>query len=182
MAKIFVWSDQHFNHDNMYKFTGLDGKRVRPQLDSAKEADEYMLDCYNDVVKPQDHVYWLGDVAINKEGIRFAKKFHGHKRLVLGNHDDHDTRRYHDVGFKKVRGLHRMGGLWLSHAPMHWGAEHSEERKGKIIGNVHGHIHEQPSPTPWHYNVCVEWTRYFPIELDRIIETMRKRKEHNYVL
>lgn len=166
----------------MYSFVGQDGvTKVRGRFSSAKEADEFMIDSYNDLVRDQDHSYHLGDVAISKAGIKLAKQLNGHKRLVLGNHDDPDPRLYRDVGFKKIRGLHRMAGLWLSHAPLYWGAEHSEERKGKILGNVHGHIHELKSPTPWHFNVCVEWTSYRPIELDAVIEIMKKRKEVGYV-
>jgi len=176
MAKIFVISDTHFRHENIYKFLSYDGvSRVRPQFSSAKEADEYMIDMWNQTVGVSDHIYHLGDFSISPSGIGIAKLLNGHKRLVLGNHDHFDPRRYWDAGFRKIFGIKQHSGVWLTHAPIHWGDEHAEDRKGKFIGNVHGHIHERYSPSKRHFNACVEWTSYKPIELEYAIETFRKR-------
>lgn len=181
MAKIWLLSDTHFGHQNMYKFVSFDGvTRVRPQFDDAKDADEYMIEMWNNMIDPSDHAYHLGDVAIPKHALQLVKKLNGHKRLVLGNHDTHPSQLYLDIGFEKLRGLHQMAGLWLSHAPIHWGEEHAAERIGKFIGNVHGHTHEVKSPTPWHFNVCVEHTNYAPVELDWVVEIMKTRKENGY--
>lgn len=181
MAKIFLISDTHFGHNNIYKFVSFDGvTRTRPKFDNADEADAFMIEMWNDVVDPSDHVYHLGDVAMPKWAINTVKKLNGHKRLVLGNHDTHPTKLYLEAGFEKLRGLHQMAGLWLSHAPLYRGEEHAAERVDKFIGNVHGHIHEQKSPTKWHFNVCVEQTNYTPIDLDFIVDIMRKRKESGY--
>jgi calcineurin-like phosphoesterase family protein len=180
-AKQWLISDLHLGHNNMYSFVGFDGvTRVRPQFDSAKEADEFMLDAWNAIVSPQDHVQCLGDVAIPKGALQLVKKLNGHKRLILGNHDLHPIKDYLDAGFKKIYGLKQMSGLWLSHAPLHWGEEHAASRQNKFFGNAHGHIHEMRSPTQWHFNCCVEWTGYRPVDLEFVIETMRKRKANGY--
>jgi calcineurin-like phosphoesterase family protein len=94
-ANIFLISDTHFGHENMYKFTGLDGLRVRAKFANASEGDEYMIQAWNQTVKPQDHVYHLGDVAFGP--ISIVQKLNGHKRLVLGNHDFEKMHGYHAV-------------------------------------------------------------------------------------
>jgi len=165
-ANIFLISDTHFGHENMYKFTGLDGLRVRARFANASEGDEYMIQAWNQTVKPQDHVYHLGDVAFGPIGI--VQKLNGHKRLVLGNHDFEKMQGYHTVGFQKIYGMKRLGALWLTHAPLH-----PEQIGGKVLGNVHGHIHERSSPVGQYFNVSVERIGYTPIALEAVIAQLK---------
>ena len=167
--KIWLISDTHFGHENMYKFVGLDGvTRVRAKFQNAKEADEYMIEAWNSCVKPEDHIYHLGDVAFGP--IDIVTKLQGKKRLVLGNHDFEKMAGYHAAGFQKIYGMKRMGNLWLTHAPVHPG-----QIGGKVLGNVHGHIHERPSPEGPYVNVSVEQIDYKPVLLDEVISTLEKR-------
>lgn len=168
---IFIISDTHFGHENMYKFTThVGGPRVRAKFANAKEADEWMLDVWNMMVTPQDHVYHLGDVAMNLTALQLVKKLNGHKRLVLGNHDFPDMKKYIEVGFQKIYGVKLpLMDLVLSHVPLH-----PDHLPRWSIGNVHGHIHERPSPKGKYFNASVEQINYTPIAIEEVIACLTK--------
>lgn len=126
--------------------------------------DEAMVERWNSVVKPEDHVYHLGDVAFKtQQSLAIVTRLNGHKRLLLGNHDPHDMRQLKAVGFEKIFSTRLLGGWLLSHMPVH---ESSIGHKTK--GNVHGHIHQNPSPAGPYVNVSVEQIGYTPVALEAI--------------
>lgn len=178
--QIFLISDTHFFHENMYKFVGFDGvTRTRSKFASAAEGDEYMIAAWNAVVAPEDHVWHLGDLTMERSSaqlwriVKVMKSLNGHKRLILGNHDHYDVRAYRDMGFEKVKGSHRYEGLVYSHIPLHPEAISSP----KILANVHGHIHDRPSPAGKYVNVSVEQIGYQPIPIEDVMKLARERVE-----
>jgi calcineurin-like phosphoesterase family protein len=46
-----------------------------------------MVRRYNEKVKPEDTVYFLGDIALGKGGLEYVKQLNGKKILIAGNHD-----------------------------------------------------------------------------------------------
>ena len=60
---IFFTSDTHFSHANMCKFLDYNGERIRPY--EPDECDELMIQNWNEMVKPEDKVYHLGDLSFN---------------------------------------------------------------------------------------------------------------------
>ncbi len=60
--KTWITSDHHFGHQGMCEFSNHDGTKTRPWTDH-KDADRIMIEKWNDIVKPDDKVYHLGDVA-----------------------------------------------------------------------------------------------------------------------
>ena len=84
---IFFISDTHFAHDNAYHFMNYDGSKMRP-WNSSTEADEYMIEKWNSLVKPNDKVYHLGDVGFNRNELDYIlPRLNGTKVLIKGNHD-----------------------------------------------------------------------------------------------
>lgn len=167
MTDVWVTSDTHFGHENIIKYCG------RP-FKSVYEMNECLLNNWNSVVKPNDRVYHLGDVYFSSgfredEAWYFLQRLHGKKTLILGNHDNPQnqllTRLFSKItllcNFKKER-------LLLTHMPVWTGPDF-----GGML-NVHGHIHEKPSPTKRHKNVSVEWTNYTPIHIDQLIKEATK--------
>ncbi len=184
MAEIWLTSDWHLKHENIIKFCN------RP-FKNAKEMDEAVLTWHNELVKPSDHVYNLGDVTLERgsrgkwEPVKkYIQQFHGHKRLLLGNHDHFHHEFYGEV-FEKIFGTWRgIENLLFSHIPIH------PNSMGSARANIHGHIHDHASPEPVTYipystiwnkdtprtrarfqpyvNVCLEWTDYRPITLDEV--------------
>ena len=173
--EIWLISDTHFFHANILKFTDDEGNLIRGALfSSVEEMNQCMLDNWNSVVKPGDKVYHLGDVMMGDktEFKRFWAKLNGSKRLIVGNHDDIKWMAQNEL-FAKIH-MWRMFtefGLLLTHVPIH----ESGLRRGAptdetapMLLNIHGHIHQNPSPTEHHRCVCVEHINYTPINIEEL--------------
>ena len=181
MSKNFwVISDTHFNHEAILGFEH-DGKKRGDDFDTAQEMDERIIDNWNRVVMPGDHVYHLGDVlfGLDKDEWmnRHWSRLHGKKRLIVGNHDNIKSLA-RGGWFSKIElwRQFREFGLVLTHVPIHesglYNNRHGDKTDQKTFLNVHGHIHYQKSPTKHHKCVCVEQTNYAPVNLEdlRIIK------------
>ena len=59
MSQTYFTADWHFSHPNIARYC----PQFRLQSDKADELNEYLIDCWNRVVTPQDTVYNLGDVC-----------------------------------------------------------------------------------------------------------------------
>lgn len=157
MVNIWITSDTHFGHDNIIRYCG------RP-FANADVMGEAMVERWNRVVKPQDHVYHLGDVAMSERSAhQYLGRLHGHKRLVLGNHDDRVPMAVLGQYFDKILCWRLFKPVILTHVPIH------EASFGKARVNVHGHTHEKPAYPGPYINVCVEHTDYAPVHLDALI-------------
>ena len=177
MAKdIWLISDTHFQHANILTFTDSNtGKLVRgDRFSSVEEMDECMMDNWNNVVKPGDIVYHLGDVMFGNKDQFLPKwrKLNGQKRLVVGNHDDIKYMVKANM-FSKVM-MWRMFpefGLLFSHVPLDPSSLYrgpNGYKDAKMLLNVHGHIHQNPSPTEHHRCVCVEHIDFTPINIEEL--------------
>lgn len=174
MRKVWVYSDPHFYHTNIVKFTNFDGTKVRP-WDDASVMTEEMIQWYNEVVNDEDRVYILGDVAFSAQTMyRSASRLKGRKVLVPGNHDPNKMRKYIDL-FDDIRGYVVKKGFIMSHIPIH------EQSLSRWKLNIHGHLHNnqvmvdeqyascKPYPDDRYYCACVERTNFRPILLDQIL-------------
>jgi calcineurin-like phosphoesterase family protein len=172
-ARIFVTSDSHFGHAAMLRFKREDGVTlVRPDFTSVEEMNRTLIEQWNAVVRPQDHVYHLGDVAMSLAAAReFVPHLNGHKRLVLGNHDQPDARAYMAMGFKKIFGSRLLDDVLLTHIPIH-----PKSIPAYCLGNIHGHIHERAEFGPRYLNVSVEQTEYAPVSLESARAVLRARR------
>jgi calcineurin-like phosphoesterase family protein len=137
--------------------------------------DEAMVAAWNDRVRPNDKVYHLGDVVINRRALAIMDRLNGDKVLIRGNHDifrDEDYRKY----FRELRAYHVMNGMILSHIPLH------PESLGRFGVNIHGHTHANRVMLPGfngkttdivdtrYHCVCVEQTPDFaPILFEDVI-------------
>jgi calcineurin-like phosphoesterase family protein len=160
LANIFVISDSHFGHAGILAFKRPDGTSLR-DFASVEEMDEHMIDRWNAVVRPQDHVYHLGDVAMKRTCIETVVRCNGHKRLVRGNHDVYKTKDYLKF-FDEVYGSRVLDGIIFTHIPIH------TESLGRFKANVHGHVHASPQGHfgPMYYNVSAEAIDYTPVALE----------------
>ena len=179
MRNIWITSDTHLFHANILKFSGNDGQLIRGnRFSNVDEMNECILENWNSVVGPSDIVYHLGDVffGAREDFAKLWPKFNGSKRLVVGNHDD--VKFLSSGGFfKKVMMWREFTefGLMLSHVPLHESAlmRHTDRTKPWPDGqstllNIHGHIHQNPSPPGPYKNLCVEWTDYTPVNIEEL--------------
>lgn len=133
MPATWLVSDTHFGHAGVCRFLRDDGTKLRPWDDPA-EMDEAMVKLWNERVRPNDKVYHLGDVVINRRALATLGRLNGDKVLIRGNHDIfHDTE-YREY-FRELRAYHVMNGMILSHIPVH------EASLGRFGTNIHGHLH-----------------------------------------
>jgi calcineurin-like phosphoesterase family protein len=181
MPAVFLVSDTHFGHAGVCRFTRNDGvTKLRP-WDNPEEMDEFMVKAWNERVRPNDKVYHLGDVVINRRALDTLSRLNGDKVLIRGNHDifrDDEYRKY----FRELRAYHVMNGMILSHIPIH------EDSLGRFGVNIHGHLHanrvmRRASSTaefmewgvkekidPRYHCVCVEQTDFAPILFEDVIK------------
>ncbi len=177
MAKIFVISDTHFGHANILTFKREDGTPLR-SFSGVEEMDETMVENWNRVVRPQDKVYHLGDVVINKRYLPILKRLNGHKRLVRGNHDVEPTKVFMEY-FDEIYGVRVFPKLncILSHIPLH----PASLQRWKY--NIHGHLHSnlvtkellcpdgiiREVKDKRYINVSVEQINYTPVKLESLV-------------
>lgn len=166
MSKTFLCSDHHIGHSNICKFMGRDGiTKLRP-WDDALEMSEDLITNHNAVVAPEDRVYFLGDVAINRKFLPWISRFNGRKKLIRGNHDIFKTSEYIPY-FDEILGSHKLGNFLLTHIPVH-----PDSLRGMI--NIHGHLHDRSVlgsdglPDLRYRSACLEHTNYAPVELSSL--------------
>ena len=134
MPGVFLVSDTHFGHAGVCRFMREDGvTKLRP-WDSPEEMDEEMVRRWNERVRPNDKVYHLGDVVINRRALPTLARLNGDKVLIRGNHDIFPDVEYGKY-FRELRAYHVMNGMILSHIPVH------EASLGRFGTNIHGHLH-----------------------------------------
>lgn len=175
----FFTSDLHFGHRNIIDFCD------RP-YHSADEMDFALVDNWNAIVRSEDEVWVLGDLAMGKieQSLEMASFLHGEKHLVPGNHDrcwnggKKDWQKwvplYEEAGFAihahKPGAVVLVDGLRTCHFPPREPAiGHKPDRylawrpgNGPLL---HGHIHDGWRRHPQHpwLNVGVDVWDYAPV-------------------
>lgn len=182
MTKWFI-SDTHFAHENILKFEA----EKRP-FKSIEEHDEYLINGWNALIKPDDTLIHLGDVCF-KSATKIDEimpQLNGRKLLVRGNHDTQNAKKYLEY-FDDVLSVieDKKRGIIYSHYPLH-----PQCLTHRYKFNVHGHTHshiitESLSPPFGHcgvkpdrryMNICVEHTALGPVHEDYIYSELRIKK------
>ena len=169
--KLWVWSDHHFGHKNIIRFSD------RP-FNDLDEMREHMVANHNDYVKPDDVCIFVGDFAFlpDEKANEILHRMQGYKILVIGNHDWNK---------KKVKKLHfdethLIKHIWkdgmdfvFTHYPM------GTDVLIEPFFNVHGHEHvaHTYTDTLQHFNVNVEFTGFRPKLFQDIVDQAEMRKE-----
>ena len=175
---IFFTSDLHFGHQNIIRIC------KRPFRD-VQDMNESLIEKYNSIVSEEDTVYLIGDVA-HKIGLPEAWKLlsslHGHKVLLLGNHDmqyDYELHNKQQLVFEDIcdyKEIQKNGITFcLMHYPMlSW----RDSSKGNVM--LHGHIHSGLSYNAKNVNdglrrfdVGVDANHYMPVSIERILEVVK---------
>ena len=184
MPSVFLVSDTHFGHSGVCRFMRNDGvTKLRP-FDNPEEMDEFMVEAWNKKVRPNDKVYHLGDVVINRKALGIMRRLNGDKVLIRGNHDIFRDEEYREH-FRELRAYHVMNGMILSHIPVH------AESLGRFGVNIHGHLHANRVKKargvyadtgeviysdyidPRYHCVCVEQTDFAPILFEDVIKRIK---------
>lgn len=174
MPNIFFASDHHIDHQNILNFKRDDGTPLRDFVD-VDHMRETIIQRHNEVVRPNDKVYFLGDVVMNRKSsaLEVLNRLNGEKILIKGNHDQCKPEAYLKY-FKDIRGSHQFEGLIMTHIPIH------SESLARWGLNVHGHLHHNvvrmplsQIPDKRYFNVSMERINYTPISLEEIKKQCR---------
>ena len=169
-ATIWIWSDLHLGHEHSRTVFG------RP-FPTAAAADTAMMEAWYEQVAEGETIICLGDVTVDGDALahhqEWWRKAPGTKWLVLGNHDVDPVNQIRPFKIDRTAvTLYAAGDppLLLTHVPL------MQVPHGAV--NVHGHVHEQESPTPnRHVNVSVEQLNYRAARLSEIRRLARRLVE-----
>lgn len=169
---LYFTADLHFGHEKIIKHVG------RP-FQSVEEMDSKLIRNWNQVIKPEDEVYILGDFTM--KGPKFAaeilRQLNGRKYLIRGNHDKFaDRQEFSQDLFEWVRDYSEL--TWnnykfiLFHYPI---LEWNEYFRGSI--NLHGHQHnheeynlENRKNRIYRYDVGVDANKMRPVSIEQIMK------------
>lgn len=180
---IYFTSDWHFNHDKdfIYEPRGFS---------SVHEMNEAIIERHNEIVKPEDVVYVLGDLCLgggSDEAIRKNKKIisslKGEIKIILGNHDT-KTRvaMYYDCWNTNVLGYadvikYGKQHIYMSHYPSFTSnLDYDKPLSARLI-NVFGHTHSSEKfyeGNPLMYNVAMDAHNCYPVSIDTVIEDIER--------
>lgn len=167
MSRRWVIADLHFNHTNVLKYDNA-------PFETVEEMNEEIIKRWNNTVAKDDIVYVLGDFTLSRRMEYISEmcgKLHGHKVLVMGNHDTRKPADYVACGFRTAirKPILVDPRVVLSHEPP------DEEDIFFGMKYVYGHVHIKPCDADKYGNCrCVSAARinYTPVDLDQLLKEM----------
>jgi calcineurin-like phosphoesterase family protein len=149
---------------------------------SVAEMNETMIERHNEVVKPNDEVYTVGDFCFGgtHDWEQIKKRLNGQWFLIKGNHDRQSFAFLRNlfVAVNEIKNL-RVGSqtIVLSHFPMytwdksHYGSYHCH-------GHEHGHIKDSYDQTGKILDVGVNTNNYYPYSMNEVLEIMKGKPDN----
>lgn len=179
--------DTHFGHPLMIKPRAQKDGSVKPPFRvhaSMQAHDDYLVDAWNQVVKPGMVAWHLGDFGYGKPDDlhRIFRRLNGEKHLLVGNHDDPDEVASKDFGwasvnFGPVHWKDSVSGLKVvgSHHPQReWDGWH----KGAV--HLHGHTHNTLPSSRRSLDVGVDSIGASPLTFTQLQGFMRRLPELDF--
>ena len=186
---IYLTSDLHLGHSNIMK-------HCKRPFNSIEEMNNRIINNINDMVRPNDELYILGDLYFGEKQtintFEYAKKIKcEHIHLIKGNHDmsyedllklNEENKVFESISlYKELKYEKRL--FVLCHYPFMDNAW-NKAMHGSI--NIHGHIHsntnynqEQKDKKILRYDVGVDANDYYPVLIDNILEFFKGIEPNN---
>ena len=190
VMEIFVTSDTHFCHNRDFLYTPRG-------FDNIYEMNEAIIERWNNVVKPGDTVYHLGDIALmdNAGGIRCVNRLNGNIIWLLGNHDSPSRVREfinncnnlqvckdRYATTMKFTVLNMNLQFYLSHYRTITTNFDQKDFTRRVI-NLHGHTHQKENwedlTNPFCYHVGLDSHNCTPVHIEEVVTDI---KQHWYEL
>ena len=166
MSRVFFISDLHLGHHGC-----LNWARDYREGNNCDEMNQWLIDSWNSVVGKRDIVWVLGDVAFSLDALALMDKMYGRKKLCLGNHDTFPLSEYEKY-FEWVGAYKKYKGYWLSHMPL----DPFDIDNCRVRGNIHGHLHQNQTGKPYHWNACVEHCHGVPTDFKYIDKKIHEQR------
>lgn len=185
MSKIFVTSDQHFNHQNIITYC--------PQsrsFNSVLDMNETLIERWNSVIGPEDEVIQCGDFFMgqSKDIDSILPRLNGKITVVRGNHETKarmDKYREHGIEVKDIKFLAYKGRFFIfCHFPIasQEFMDMVREDNSEVIA-CYGHVHDK-APTGLRdgtFHVGVDTNNLTPVSLDYIWGLSKDEQERKKV-
>ena len=175
---IWFTSDWHFNDTRITKdlnlffrpFCMLHPEKSKEELVSIQ--NKFIIDRINQFVKEDDTLFHIGDVSIDKPGVKLMDQIKCKDRhLIIGNYDD-DKLNDLDSYFSTMQESHTITehNLYLNHYPVN--------KVDKPLFNIVGHIHGLWKVQRNMVNVGLDAWNFLPVSLDTILFTQNAIEKH----
>lgn len=177
---VFFVSDTHFNHPNVIRYCD------RPFHD-VNDMNRGMISNWNQLVRPGDHVFHLGDFAMKSGPMPIpdiVDQLNGTIHLVTGNHDK--VAWQHRDCFEWVKPYHDLNlGHYANHlnqiniVMMHYPIEVWDRRHYGSI-HIHGHVHSGSKITAQNrVDVGVDSWGYSPVSVEQLFREIAGGDTHD---
>ena len=169
-SRRYFTSDLHLNETRIGAFNPF----FRP-FKSVEEQNDTIIRNINEIVRPQDTLYMVGDIVMDLEGVALLNDIRCKNRvLVLGNYDTDkiDALRGHFQSMSDDLEL-TIGGVdcYLNHYPV-------KRRPDRF--NIVGHIHGLWKVKPNTINVSTDAWHCRPVSEEEILFVHTTMKKGNY--
>ena len=159
-SNTWIISDTHFFHTNIGRY-----------CDRPDGWQDLIVENWNRLVRPDETVFHLGDLALGKRADieALVPTLNGRIFMIRGNHDRRSRGFYAGLGIQLVKEPFVMDrDPWPRLIFSHWPVFPIP----KDALNLHGHIHNNPHPEvgPQHVNLSIEVRDYRPWRLGEVIE------------
>ena len=167
--KIWVFSDTHFNHKNIIKYSNL------PFAD-LNEMTKTLIKNWNKKIGKKDIVIHCGDFGFGRKSelVKIGEQLNGYKILVMGNHDKHSKTFYKQIFDEVYKGepyCKEIYGkkVYFIHDPAD-SVKYGLDPKQDIIFYGHTHLNKMSGWEQYHtYCTCIEQTRLQPVSVQDIM-------------
>lgn len=186
---IWVTSDWHFNHDKsfIWKTRGFE---------SVEEMNQEIVRRHNELVRPEDTVYVLGDLCLSTDiggNKNLIESMNGKLHIIVGNHDTIKRQEMYETCSNVSYISHSY--LMYKSKPMilfsHFPTlvsnidDYKKPFKTRIL-NICGHTHTPNRFSDWNkgmiYHADMEAHDCRPIELDEIIKECKEEWNPEFVI
>jgi len=170
---IFFVADTHFSHKNIIRYAKRPFKTVQ-------EMNSIMIKRWNDIVRPQDIIYHLGDFGFGKNNVvGVLEQLNGKKFLCRGSHDKDAIKAgkyFQDIKESFYLSLNGHQ-LFLSHY-LHYVWPKSHYGSWHLYGHSHGGLNDIAEKHGKCLDIGVDSHYFTPWSLYEIIDIMKARPEN----
>ena len=172
MSEFFT-ADTHFGHRNIIKYQN------RP-FNDVLDMGEALVKNWNEVVKPSDTIWVLGDFAFTctmEYALDIVNRLNGIKHFIKGNHDDYLALQFNAVRpgtWKTVKDADEINIHNRKITLFHYAIE-SWHHDYKGSWHLHGHNHGKLPSRGKRVDVGVDVWNYTPVSFWQLKEYMDKQ-------
>jgi len=167
----YFTGDFHFCDDRLHLY----GREL--VATNSDEIDNIIIENWNNIIKDNDEIYILGDVAYTEEGLKYISQLNGKKILIKGNYDQQFTQNelleYFDDVCDNIIIHIDDEEIYLNHYPTN-----AKTNMFNLVSHIHGTWKVQRNMI----NVGVDAWHFQPVSEDMIrfqINGIRKHYDKN---